>query len=172
MWDETVGRRLFVWDTNNARWQMVYGDTGTRIVTADLTGGGSLEMRRYGATVFFKAYNLASPGAVYTVPAGFRQANPGDNTCYPVVKYDGESGAIIYGAAGIDQLSLSANVGGYGGALFRWSWATGDPWPTVLPGTPGAPVPTFDLDEGIPTGLTADDDTSGWTVDYPPGPTP
>jgi len=31
---------------------------------------------------------------------------------------------------------------------------------------------TPDIDPDIPTGLSPDDDTSGWTVTYPDGPTP
>ena len=32
--DESVGRRVFTWDTVNNRWQMTYGDTGWREINA------------------------------------------------------------------------------------------------------------------------------------------
>jgi hypothetical protein len=79
-WDESVGRREFSWDTTNSRWQLVYGDTGWRDVSASILSSwtGTLYLRREGNRIDFIGAGLSKTSAtadsLLTLPAGFTAA--------------------------------------------------------------------------------------------------
>lgn len=180
-WDESVGRRLFVWDTTNGRWQMVYGDTGDRDIVSLLENGwtGRLRIRRVGSLVTIAGLvNGASATAdiFLTVPAGFGTPPEYSNTFFSANE---TSGAPVFTLVSWDQ-KMQAAKGITAGLNFTFVYETSSNWPTTLPGVAVGVIPTAenllpgqaDIDPNIPTGLTPDDDTSDWTVTYPDGPTP
>lgn len=150
--DESVGRRLFQWDANNARWQMTYGDTGWRDVTSLVNVSGwtnaptalAVYVRRTleqsSMIVQWNAGTGSCSGeGILTLPSGFGPA------------------ASIIAPAGSLNTTDGANVGG-------WYWATGTTlnltspatsvvartittlpcsaaWPTTLPGTASGSIP-------------------------------
>lgn len=179
-WDESVGRRLFMWDTINARWQMVYGDTGLRAITA-LDNGytGTVWVRRLGSmvTCYMNVTMPSSGSAVLTsMPDGFHPEQRAFS-----VGWNGTTGQKMLGLVANDlNIYETITVGQV--VQISWTFSTAQPWPGALPGTAVGAIPTADtllpddytpdVDPDIPTGLSPDDDTSGWTVAYPDGPTP
>ena len=150
--DESCGRRLFQWDGNNARWQMTYGDTGLRDLTASITGSVQtsnpnleLKVRRVNSRVEWKLSETA-PGSgsgtlsLLTADAGFRpagvtaerEAMSSDNTGKPIsdsaceVNTTGE--VYLYG---VIATRLNATV----------AYETTNAWPTTLPGTASGSIP-------------------------------
>lgn len=189
-WDETVGRRLFVWDTNNSRWQMVYGDTGWRDISSLLVNGwtGYVWLRRINNYGYFQfsALNPAAATATRCIdfPNGF---GPPVLATHHALYCSAHTAGAETSGTGVNILNTptpsAANVYGH------ISYPIDGAWPTSLPGTAlgavpqgaGGPDPGTDewrnavhddIDPAIPTGLTDADDVSGWTVDYPEGPTP
>lgn len=149
-WDESVGRRCFVWDTTNSRWQMTYGDTGSRYVTDWFSNGWNLNytasgIRRYGNVVdmwiILNAAN-ATARAALTLPLGFRPAN---------LRYTSAIGYLDPpGPVNLTEIDTDGvlSVWGYtttppsGSYYMSGTWTTNDPWPTVLPGTASGGIPS------------------------------
>lgn len=149
-WDETVGRRAFMWDTVNSRWQMVYGDTGARYVTDWFSNGWNLNystsgIRRYGNVVdmwiILNAAN-ATARAALTLPLGFRPAN---------LRYQNATGYLDPpGPINLTEIDTAGvlSVWGYtttppsGSYYISGTWTTNDPWPTVMPGTASGGIPS------------------------------
>ena len=142
--DESVGRRIFTWDTVNSRWNLTWSDTGWRsisvwdaagTVTGDAlntgwvprTGvAGGIFVRRRNDVVSVRIAQLQSnatdpSGNVYTLPAGFRPTNLGTgavNHYVPVMVY------TVGGASATYALNPSSN-----GAFTAWNvndWVSGD----------------------------------------------
>jgi len=151
--DESVGRRLFQWDANNSRWQMTFGDTGLRDLTASITGSVQtsnpnlkLKVRRVNSRVEWKLSETA-PGSgsgtlsLLTADAGFRpagvtaerEAMSSDNTGKPIsdsaceVNTTGE--VYLYG---VIATRLNATV----------AYETTNAWPTALPGSAVGSIPS------------------------------
>ena len=140
--DESVGRRLFQWDANNSRWQMTYGDTGWRDVSAGLEAGttGDWRMRRVNSTVTHHVYNVTnSSGVMYTIPTGFRAASYG--TVIPLTKWDLTAGAVLLNSPAVGSCTLSAGLKGYTGAYYMFTHDTPEAWPTSLPGSAVGSIP-------------------------------
>ena len=140
--DESVGRRLFQWDANNSRWQMTFGDTGWRDVSAGLESGttGEWRMRRVNSTVTHHVYNVTnSSGAMYTIPTGFRTASYG--TVIPLTKWDLTAGAVLLNSPTSGNCTLSDGLKGYTGAYYMFTHDTSDAWPATLPGTAVGSIP-------------------------------
>ena len=140
--DESVGRRLFQWDANNSRWQMTFGDTGWRDVSAGLEAGttGEWRMRRVNSTVTHHVYNVTnSSGAMYTIPTGFRTASYG--TVIPLTKWDLTAGAVLLNSPAAGSCTLSDGLKGYTGAYYMFTHDTSDAWPATLPGTAVGSIP-------------------------------
>ena len=134
--DETSGRAIFTWDYKNNRWQLIYGDTGWRDITASVGSvvtGGSVFVRRYGATVFITLLGVTVPtnGTVAgALPIGFRIAHAvALPTPYGSITTWDTNGNLAFSALG---------TGRYAGVSFL----TGDTWPTTLPGTPVGSIPS------------------------------
>jgi len=140
--DESVGRRLFQWDANNSRWQMTFGDTGWRDVSAGLESGttGEWRMRRVNSTVTHHVYNVTnSSGAMYTIPTGFRTVSYG--TVIPLTKWDLTAGAVLLNSPAAGSCTLSDGLKGYTGAYYMFTHDTSEAWPTSLPGSAVGSIP-------------------------------
>lgn len=138
-WDESVGRRMFVWDTINSRWQMTYGDTGWRTVTAENSWSGTVYLRRIGQQVVVRTAGVAGVSAsadtFYTLPTGYKPL-----ATYYVPLLSGSTTtaikvAVAVGGAMSTARPLSAGVAG------EFSWMTNESWPTSLPGTASGSIP-------------------------------
>jgi hypothetical protein len=142
-WDESVGRRQFAWDTVNNRWQMVYGDSGIRVITADLVNGwtcsASLYIRRENNTVTLWSDGGLSGAAktsdtLLTIPTGFRAAQ--DHYCIAITT--ATNAALPYILATAGGLTCSSTTAGQ---RINFRWTTTGAWPTVLPGTASGSIP-------------------------------
>lgn len=135
--DETVGRRIFTWDTANNRWQMTYGDTGWReILTFDAAGtvtrgafhannhwgplagsSGYIRVRRSGGMLRFSVCSIAATlsanyvaTAVTALPSGF-EFGSSDDGCPVVVTPAGgaaaRKGALVSGSFALNVLAIT-----------------------------------------------------------------
>ena len=153
--DESVGRRVFTWDTVNNRWQMTYGDTGWRDVSANLDAthltenpNAKMYLRRVNALVEWH-YAQAGTGttgsvkAVYTFPTGFAMSGSGIGTAIAYPTINAATGAMplegIYypiSSSGLVTASWTAINHSTGG-----NHVTDQSWPTALPGTAVGSIP-------------------------------
>ena len=139
--DESVGRRLFQWDANNARWQQTYSDTGVRLLH---TAGASLlngwvagpvhRISRVGNMVTYHAYlngTGASTSVAYALPAGFVP-----ESTIGVVATDASVARLV-------EVTSNVTVVNYGATEYYLSatWRTADAWPTTLPGSAVGSIP-------------------------------
>ena len=131
--------------TSNTGWVVTVGDTGKRRIQKDANYAPAMRdivFQRIGTRVFCEAHYMGQlgtfgvpqtggPYTVYQVPDGFSSPN---FAAAPM--YDGGTVAqigVIYQYAssiGFKVTTASANTDS------ELSWATADPWPTTLPGTP------------------------------------
>jgi hypothetical protein len=144
-WDETVGRRKFAWDTINNRWQLVYGDTGWRDVTASLIGGWTgtgFLIRRLGNTVHVLAKAMsgaaATTPAIYLLPTGFRSADP-------VHSFFAQYGLApqwpFYTIASNGTVASGGTYTAVGNGFGVLTFVTNDAWPATNPGTASGTIP-------------------------------
>jgi len=143
--DESVGRRLFQWDANNARWQMTYGDTGLRdtavtVANAWAIYGGYNHIRRVGNVVSLNLWldsASASADTVGTIPAGFRP----DRSTGQGIQAPGYLTRLLQVGSG-GNLDVDRAGTTPGATWFVQStWTTSDAWPTSLPGTAVGSIP-------------------------------
>jgi hypothetical protein len=138
--DTTAGRAIYTWDDVNNREQLIYGDTGSRLVPELLINdhagtGGQPYLRRVGWTVslnYGSATVVSSALDVITLPVGFR---PERSLNHLVA-----SGATMHGVIGQSTLRPTNAQ-----TATRWSltWTTLDAWPTTLPGTAVGTIPNL-----------------------------
>jgi hypothetical protein len=147
-WDETVGRRQFAWDTVNNRWQLVYGDTGWRDVTASLNAIASVTygycyIRRIGAVVHVHARVTSTVAtalaSMYTTPTGFRFRNGVADYGFTAFTATGAAGGRFVSAAGVDIYAQTFAAVTSLTLLFQYP--TDDAWPATLPGTAVGTIP-------------------------------
>ena len=146
--DETVGRRIFTWDTVNSRWQMSYGDTGDRNAAITYTNNwansyGVHRLRRIGNTVYLVAAldsTNATADAAFTVPSGFRPTL----AAITAVAIGGGSNVPRLLALGTDGVGTIYRAGmtPQGGWQLTVAYPTNEAWPTSLPGTASGSIPT------------------------------
>lgn len=143
--DETLGRRIFTWDDYNLRWQMTYGDTGSRDLSAvSLSNGwtvgiGVFRLRRVGNVVNMMAAfdgSAASAATVYTIPAGFRPST------YSWHSVPFTTAASTTRMCEIDTGAFKILNYGAGTHYVNLTWLTPDSWPTSLPGSASGSIPT------------------------------
>ena len=164
-WDESVGRRCFAWDQVNARWQMVYGDTGWRSNPGWFGTDwdeSSFHIRRIGWQVQTAGYlkrvtasGSVSGASLAAIPTGWRSntavsmARPTDLLLGGGVNHN--VGITSYGSVGAYRFAISVLSGvtwshSTWAANDRWhlhsTWETVDAWPTALPGTASGTIPT------------------------------
>lgn len=130
-WIKTTG-------TGATGWQVEYGDTGWRNITAAAVGGtaSDIAVARIGqmVTVSAASFRPATTGTVGVVdlPSGFRSTKNSSgsavesNTVRPVF-------ALRYSPYRV-QVRNVGTVNSY--VDFTITFITNDPWPTTLPGTP------------------------------------
>jgi hypothetical protein len=140
-WDESVGRRRFDWDTVNNRWQMTFGETGWRDVSASIANGwtGGIYLRRSGFVVDLVARvssTAKTSNDFYTLPSGFTASTSGWR---PMYGYNINNGALIGGYHKGSTLSPNAGTSDY---YIHETWLTADAWPSSLPGSALAAIPT------------------------------
>ena len=142
--DESVGRRLFQWDANNSRWQMTYGDTGWRDVSADLINSytGTVYTRRIGNEIHL-AGNITRPPAAasnasLTLPTGFKSIQSSEHYPYFVTR-SSTTGALA--AITMDTTIYIYGVDSNVYPIAGCSYLTSDAWPTTLPGTASGSIP-------------------------------
>ena len=160
--DETVGRRIFTWDTVNSRWQRTYGDTGWRDIATLATdfSSGNLLIRRVGDRVSVLAKGLVigagkvgtniDTTTVYVPPTGFEPALIGAEANSVIIQSGGYwQDVATYSQAGSMQVRRMYRMGadyvatwGSGDALyFEKSYSTTVAWPTALPGSASGAIP-------------------------------
>lgn len=130
--DNSVGTRVFVGDV------MIYGDTGWRDISADMSDreSGRLIIRRIGTQVFVvaDALQLTSTGSVALPRLKI--------SFYPVSRVRGTWNESLSGSTAQGSYNISDtgyfNVYGVGtGAIeINETYLTDRSWPTALPGTP------------------------------------
>lgn len=141
-WDQTAGRAAYMWDDLNGRDQLIYGDTGWRIVTslaaADWTSG-TMYLRRNGYQVELGGSLNTTSGAIVqantplmALPVGYRPAF----TINKIIAGGNVNHGVIVGTDGV----LRADSGL---SAIRWqlTWMTSDAWPNTLPGSASGTIP-------------------------------
>lgn len=150
--DETVGRRIFTWDSVNGRWQMTYGNTGYRRLAASDLANGWIVPNASTALTIVRNGNIVScfggiNGSAVTsqifleLPSGFR---PSFRTHFAGVgilsQSDATRSAIFEGASIPTHIYLTA--GAVTNLYLTMTWPTQDPWPTSLPGVANGSIPS------------------------------
>jgi len=153
--DETVGRRIFTWDTANNRWQMTYGDTGWREINALQTAAALtkfpnavLSVRRVNSSVDVRWFSDtgtvagAAGTAICSTLTGFR---PG------VIQGRGIVGSAVNASSGLPSvhgvysdgaaLNIATTADSANNVLASLSYTTNDSWPTALPGNAIGTIP-------------------------------
>lgn len=141
VFDQTAGRTVKAWDYLNQREQIIYGDTGSRDISALIPDRISGEMRisREGGTVTLVINDLivAEQGTTWVywvglIPTGFRYGALG----YGYMPLSPNASSDSAGGTRIDRFGNFYIYNMAGGKRARGiiSWRTSDPWPTVLPG--------------------------------------
>ena len=140
--DETIGRRIFTWNSayssGSGGWQMSYGDSGWRDVSANINSGngftgGSVYIRRTGYNIAIAAFGLTraagGAGDFYTFPSGFRAA-------FPVYGRSFSNNAwYVNGASSYINMAGTSDSGA--GCMF----GTSNAWPASLPGSASGSIP-------------------------------
>lgn len=130
--DTTVGTRIFAGTT------MIYGDTGWRDITSNLTNGWTAEIvriRRQNNTVTLEHRGLSAPVvenlAWITMPAGFADAR----TLIPITARTGIFTSTVNNSLGCSFHAVSGfTLDTY--ALATSTWSVSAVWPSTLHGTP------------------------------------
>lgn len=153
--DESVGRRVFTWDTVNNRWQMTYGDTGWREINALQTAAALtkfpnavLSVRRVNSSVDVRWFSDtgtvagAAGTAICSTLTGFR---PG------VIQGRGIVGSAVNASSGLPSvhgvysdgaaLNIATTADSANNVLASLSYTTNDSWPTALPGNAIGTIP-------------------------------
>jgi hypothetical protein len=140
--DESSGRRIFEWDYLNNRWQMTYGDTGWRDMSASLTNGwiaGNILLRRMGNQSFLSFTGLngasASADSFLTAPAGWARPIP-TNHYVPMNITTTTLGVMMFASSAWSTPRAACTAGSA-----HISWPSSDAWPTTLPGTAYGVIP-------------------------------
>jgi len=147
--DESVGRRVWHWDANNARYQLVHADTGPRVITSTVVAGTNstvvqATIRRINYTVYLTASvtaNADNAGVhdLFTVPTGFVPTQFGgvqDSVCLSA-ETSPQVRALFLRSPIIQTYGIS------NGKTYRFAQAymTSDAWPGALPGSAFGVVP-------------------------------
>ena len=140
--DETIGRRIFTWNSayssGSGGWQMSYGDSGWRDVSANINSGngftgGSVYIRRTGYNIAIAAFGLTraagGAGDFYTFPSGFQAALPVYGRSFS------NNAWYVNGASSYINMAGTSDSGA--GCMF----GTFDAWPASLPGSASGSIP-------------------------------
>ncbi|UVK58681.1 hypothetical protein SEA_GANTCHERGOBLIN_19 [Arthrobacter phage GantcherGoblin] len=161
-WDTTAGRAMYMWDPVAERDQLVYGDTGWRLLTnPSNAGGGSCYIRRIGYQVYLKV-NTTNPTdatgqdshAYQILPAGYLPSGfaPAVNSFVLGMCRIGASNqrqpvaAQLYSNGSLSLEKDESNASGAtvtSSSTFNFSivYDTTTIWPTTLPGSASGSIP-------------------------------
>ncbi len=155
--DESVGRRIFTWDTVNNRYQMTFGDTGWRDVKDDANLGPATangwsaysdtwRVRRVGSAVYVviqatRGASITSKAFTGVWPVGWRPL-----TAHTVPMQIAAGTTVMVGWQ--NQIANCWDLDFWGSGLsngsivyFYTNYLTPDAWPTSLPGTAVGSIP-------------------------------
>ena len=137
----------YVWMKRpGGKWEVTDGDTGWRALPyySPMTGG-TIQVRRIGNVVTFRAWGIVTTGAGYFLspdgsapasqwPVGFSDGLVGHGSLQvPILRDGGVVGSIERYWEG-NAVRILGTIPNRGAAIA--SWPTTQPWPTTLPGTP------------------------------------
>lgn len=142
--DNTAGRAIYAWDETANREQLIYGDTGLRNISADMTGiqvatGNSYStIRRENNTVTLCingaviAADVAGSLEFYRIPSGFQNTFQQINV-YAAVR---SNPLTIKSMQLVSKQYVRLYQDPATGDQIRHTFVyqTNDPWPTTLPG--------------------------------------
>ncbi len=159
--DQTAGRAIYQWDDLNGREQIIYGDTGWRLISPPVVptkvDSGTAQIRRIGSNVYLRFVDVVLSSAatgycpIFTstdIPVNFRpfgaertMQNVGqvnNALAQQVISIFGE----VAWARQVDNaaVSLTRPTAGLKGTV---QWLTDDAWPTTLPGTAVGSIPNL-----------------------------
>jgi hypothetical protein len=141
--DQTAGRVIYQWDDLNNRDQLIYGDTGRRLITPAGFTAGTVTVRRSGSTVALYVVGgtmTASGDYVFpdAIPVGFR---PHANSYYLYRQnVTMTTRSISITSAGIITIVGYDNTANMSAVCV---WDTTDNWPATLPGTASGSIPNL-----------------------------
>lgn len=144
---EAAGRTITLWDKINNRQQLIYGDTGNRIITTSLINGwttpNDIRIRRVGNLVIADFDGIVATAmtnaAFLNIPAGFTPSTSASSrqlfhtAAIPTVAY-----RVFSSSGTLQVLGATTTVPPLYGSVV---WFTTDPWPTTLPGTAFGSIP-------------------------------
>lgn len=145
--DNTAGRAIYTWDDRDSREQLIYGDTGKRIISSLMNpelGVVVAKLRRVMHEVELqiqinKPNGMAGKVTLLEngIPAGFRNQHTISGF---VGGSSGKQYLIDYGGAtmSIADVATAANS-----MFILAKWTTTDAWPTTLPGTADGGIPNL-----------------------------
>lgn len=146
--DKTAGIAISTWDSIAGRWQLTYGDSGIRDITALLTDvpvtAGSCRIVRKGSivTLSFEAFTYtgqsSASAADYAtlIPSGFKPQFTGR---FPMVVSNTSVGcATIYNSGRVTLQPTSAAA-----QFCQFQFVTQEPWPTGPPGIAVGTIPNL-----------------------------
>lgn len=145
--DQSAGRAIYGWDDLNNREQLIYGDTGLRIITLENGYSGTFYLRRVGNIVNATGTVVRPPGGSFngkflTIPSGFA---PSTSTwVYTAVRNNGSSATFWLYRQNTDLTFTDSNAGNEtdtSQTRIDVSWTTNQAWPTTLPGTASGSIP-------------------------------
>lgn len=142
--DQSAGRVVKVWDYLNNREQMIYGDTGERLMTDARITAGYASITRTGNTVQLAANALVLGNETGTLtlldwaPQGFRPRDivTSESAAYWSTETTHRMRVNPYNKS-VQILGITA------GEPINWlvTFRTVDPWPPSLPGTAIGSIP-------------------------------
>jgi hypothetical protein len=153
--DGTRGRTLKMWDPINGRWNLIYGDTGTRDITAlvtwpsgvSITSGSRVLMRRvlWDVTVWIEegleASGPVASAAMVMLPAGFVPNAQGDTSPIYMRNNLSQVGMVQTLITGQMSIAFSGSTGAGANTRFRHTFKTSNTWPSTLPGSAFGTIP-------------------------------
>lgn len=153
--DGTRGRTLKMWDPINGRWNLIYGDTGTRDVTAlvtwpsgvSITSGSRVLMRRvlWDVTVWIEegleASGPVASAAMVMLPSGFVPNAQGDTSPIYMRNNLSQVGMVQTLITGQMSIAFSGATGAGANTRFRHTFKTANAWPSTLPGSAFGTIP-------------------------------
>jgi len=133
--DQSAGRVVRVWDYLNNREQLIYGDTGKRVITHPLVASGNIFLLRQNNTVNLigEALKINGSGTVNVlglIPSGFlpRGTVFGSPRVFWSTDTNNAYRITFQGTLAVSSVSSSTQIN------ISETWITNDPWPATLPG--------------------------------------
>ena len=132
-----AGVGAWAWQKTATGWTVTMGDTGDRSDSSVLTGtdgsaasGPWIKYRRVNRTVYLWIHSMSTTATPkITMPTGFAPKN--------IISGTGKTwGGAIFVAGTGNPFQFINQSGAVTSFYYGGNWATSDPWPTTLPGSP------------------------------------